>query len=59
MPSKTDFAPAEWSKLLEAPLLAGFAISAADPSGFVGTLQEAFADARALAEAKASGGGGG
>ena len=57
MASKADFAPTEWKKLLEAPLLAGFAVSAADPSGFIGTLQEAFASARALAEAKASGGG--
>ena len=58
MVNKTDFAPVEWRKLLESPLLAGFAISAADPSGFIGSLQEAFADARALAEAKASSGGG-
>lgn len=56
MASKADFAPTEWKKLLEAPLLAGFAVSAADPSGFIGTLQEAFASARALAEAKAIGG---
>ena len=56
MASKTDFTPAEWKKLLEAPLLAGFAVSAADPSGFIGTLQEALASARALAEAKASDG---
>jgi hypothetical protein len=55
MAGKGDFAPAEWKKLLEAPLLAGFAISAADPSGFIGTLQEAFASARALAETKAGG----
>ncbi len=57
MASKSAFAPAEWRKLLEAPLLAGFAVSAADPSGFIGTLQEAFASARALAEAKTSDGG--
>lgn len=56
MATKADFAPVEWKKLIQAPLLAGFAISAADPSGFIGTLQEAFASARSLAEAKTSGG---
>ena len=57
MATKTDFAPEEWKKLLESPLLAGFAISAADPHGFFGTIKEGMASARALAEAKASGGG--
>jgi len=57
MATKADFAPVEWKKLIQAPLLAGFAVSAADPSGFIGTLQEAFASARSLAEAKTSGGG--
>lgn len=53
MVKKSNFAPAEWKRLVQAPLLAGFAISAADPSSFVGTLQEAFANAKQLAEAKA------
>jgi ATP-dependent DNA ligase len=53
MASKTDFSPVEWKKLLQAPLLAGFAVSAADPSSFIGTLQEAFASASELAKAKA------
>jgi ATP-dependent DNA ligase len=52
MVAKNDFAPAEWKKLVQAPLLAGFAVTAADPSSFVGTLQEAFANAKQLAEAK-------
>jgi ATP-dependent DNA ligase len=52
MVSKNDFSPVEWKKLVQAPLLAGFAVSAADPSSFVGTLQEAFANAKQLAEAK-------
>jgi hypothetical protein len=52
MVSKSDFSPDEWKKLVQAPLLAGFAITAADPSSFVGTLQEAFANAKQLAEAK-------
>jgi hypothetical protein len=53
MASKNDFSPVEWKKLLQAPLLAGFAVSAADPSSFIGTLQEAFASASELAKAKA------
>jgi ATP-dependent DNA ligase len=52
MVSKNDFSPAEWKKLVQAPLLAGFAVSAADPSSFVGALQEAFANAKELAQAK-------
>jgi hypothetical protein len=52
MATKTDFTPEQWSKLIQAPLLAGFAVSAADPSGLIGTLQEGMASARALATAK-------
>jgi hypothetical protein len=58
MVSKNDFAPAEWKKLVQAPLLAGFAITAADPSSFVGTLQEAFENAKELAKAKSGASGG-
>lgn len=53
MAAKSDFTPEQWSKLVQAPLLAGFAVSAADPSGLIGTLQEGMASARALANAKA------
>lgn len=56
MADKTNFTPDEWKKVLEAPLLAGFAVSAADPSGFIGILQEGFASAKALAAAKADAG---
>ncbi|MCX7899637.1 MAG: hypothetical protein N2444_06080 [Methylocystis sp.] len=53
MADKSSFTADEWKKILEAPLLAGFAISAGDPSGFIGTLQEGLASAKALAAAKA------
>jgi hypothetical protein len=43
MAEKQDFAPVEWRKVIQSPLLAGYAVSAADPSGFIGLLQEAFA----------------
>jgi len=52
MATKTNFTPEEWKKLLEAPLLAGFAISAADPGGFFSVMQEGLASAKALAQAK-------
>lgn len=54
MANKSNFTNEEWKKLLEAPLLAGFAVSAGDPSGFIGTLQEGMASAKALAAAKAN-----
>jgi len=56
MASKSDFAPSEWKRLVQAPLLAGFAVSAADPSGFIGLLQEGLAAARSLSHARAEAG---
>jgi len=53
MANKSNFTAEEWRKVLEAPLLAGFAVSAGDPSGLIGTLQEGLASAKALAAAKA------
>jgi len=54
MASKADFSLAEWKKIVQSPLLAGFAVSAADPNGFIAHLKEAFAEAKMLGEAKAS-----
>jgi hypothetical protein len=51
MATKSCFTPEEWRKLLEAPLLAGFAVSVADPGGLFSTLKEGLASARALTEA--------
>lgn len=53
MAARSDFSPEQWNSIIRAPLLAGFAISAADPSGLIGTLQEGVASAKALAAAKA------
>ncbi len=53
MATKTNFTADEWKTLLESPILAGFAISAADPSGFFGTIREGWANAKELAAAKA------
>lgn len=56
MASKANFTQGQWLKVLQSPLLAGFAVSAADPSGLIGTLQEGMASAKALAAAKADAG---
>ena len=40
MATKSDFSADEWKTLLESPLLAGFAITAADPIGFFTTIRE-------------------
>lgn len=53
MATKADFTPDEWQLLLQSPLLAGMAVTAADPSGVFGMLKESMAGARALAQAKA------
>lgn len=52
MAAKTDFTPDEWKLLLQSPLLAGIAVSAADPSGLIGMFKESMASARALLAAK-------
>ena len=56
MATKSDFTADEWKTLLESPLLAGFAISAADPSGFFGTIKEGWAEAKELAAARTGAG---
>lgn len=56
MATKADFTPDEWKTLIESPLIAGFAISAADPSGLFGLLAEGLASAKALVEAKTKAG---
>lgn len=56
MAKKDDFTKDQWDKILQAPLLAGFAVSAGDPGGFIGMIQESMASASALAAAKADAG---
>ena len=52
MATKADFNADEWKLLLQSPLIAGVAISAADPSGLIGMMRESMASARALIQAK-------
>jgi hypothetical protein len=52
MANKSSFSPDEWTKILQSVVLAGIAVSAAEPSGLWGTLKEGLATGRALLEAK-------
>ena len=54
MANKQTFTPDEWSKILQSTMLAGIAVTAAEPSGLWGALKEAFAGSSALAEAKSN-----
>jgi hypothetical protein len=52
MATKADFTPDEWKMILGSPMLAGMAVTLADPSGLWGLLKEGMASGRALLEAK-------
>ena len=56
MANKQSFTPEEWTKILESTMLAGMAVTAAEPSGLWGLLKEGFASSSALAAAKANSG---
>ena len=51
MADKTSFTKEEWALLLQSPMNAGMAVSAAEPSGLFGLLKESFAGGAALAQA--------
>src|SRR5262249_676333 len=51
MADKNSFTPDEWTLLLQSPMIAGIAITAAEPSGLWGTLKESLAGGSALAKA--------
>jgi hypothetical protein len=53
MVDKTNFTTDEWAQLLKSPMIAGMAVSAADPSGLWGLLKESFAGGAALSKAAA------
>src|SRR5215207_6294141 len=54
MANKVNFTPDEWIKLLVSPMMAGVAITAAEPSGLWGLLKESLSSGWALQEAKTS-----
>jgi hypothetical protein len=53
MADKTSFTKDEWTLLLKSPMIAGMAITAADPSGLWGLLKESFAGGAALTKVAA------
>ena len=52
MAIKANFTPEEWGRLLASPLVAGMAITAADPSGLWGLLKEGLSGLRSIVEAR-------
>ena len=52
MANKASFTPEEWVLLLQSPMMAGMAVSAAEPSGLFGMLKESFATGKLLVQAK-------
>ena len=52
MANQSSFTADEWTRLLEAPMLAGMAVSAAEPSGLFGMLKESFATGKLLVQTK-------
>ena len=52
MADKSSFTPDEWKLLLESVMMAGIAVTTAEPSGLWGLLKESFAGGSALATAK-------
>src|ERR1700744_5605877 len=53
MADKTSFTKDEWTLLLKSPMIAGMAVTAADPSGLWGLLKESFAGGAALTKVAA------
>ena len=52
MAGKANFTPDEWTRIVASPMVAGMAITAADPSGLWGLLKEAFAGGQSLLAVK-------
>ncbi len=56
MADKSSFSADEWQQLLASPMVAGMAVTAADPSGLFGLVKEGFAASSALAAARSDAG---
>jgi hypothetical protein len=56
MTTKADFTEEEWTRLQRAPIVAGMAISLADPGGPIEAVKETVAAVRTLTEPAQSGG---
>jgi hypothetical protein len=56
MTTKVDFSDQEWARLERAPIVAGMAISLADPGGPIEAVKESLAAIKTMLEAAKSGG---
>ena len=56
MTTKADFTEEEWARLERAPIVAGMAITLADPGGPIEAVKESMATIKAVLEAAQSGG---
>ena len=56
MATKADFTAEEWKTIIGSPMLAGMAVTLAEPSGIWGMLKEGMASGRALLEARSDAG---
>lgn len=54
MTAKQNFTAEEWAKLIESSMLASVAITASEPSGLWGMMQEGFANARGIVAGSSS-----
>jgi hypothetical protein len=52
MADRTSFSDEDWLRVVASPMIAGMAVTAADPSGLWGLLQEGIAGGRALMGAR-------
>lgn len=52
MAARDGFDADEWERLVQAPMLASMAVTAADPSGLVGSVQEATATSKVMLGAR-------
>jgi len=52
MADKSSFTPDEWKLLLESVMMAGIAVSAAEPSSLWGLLKESFAEGKAASRVR-------
>ena len=51
MPVKDALSEEQWNRVVQAPFVAGFAVTAADPGGLIGAFQESSAMAKSLQSA--------
>jgi hypothetical protein len=56
MTTKADFTDEEWARLERAPIVAGMAISLADPGGPIEAVKESMAAIKTILEARSGGG---